>query len=87
MSARVADSDTSDAILESFKIIAGDKSFVTESDMRSVMEKDQASDRRRARVARRAHDARPPQVDFLVANMPKNADGYDYVAWGKMAYA
>jgi len=41
MSARMTDSDTQDAILESFKVLAGDKAFVTESDMRSVMEKEQ----------------------------------------------
>lgn len=40
MMARLADSDTADAIEESFRVIAGDKDFVTESDMRSVMDQE-----------------------------------------------
>jgi len=41
MTDRAKDSDTADSILESFKVIAGDKDFVTQSDLAAVMQPDQ----------------------------------------------
>jgi actinin alpha len=40
MSQRAADSDTKDQILEAFKIVAGDKDFISAEDMRKVLPND-----------------------------------------------
>jgi actinin alpha len=67
MKSRAADTDSSEQILESFKVLAGDKDFVTEEDLRrSGMEKE--------------------KVDYLIKNMPKNDNGFEYTAWVAKAY-
>lgn len=48
-------------VMESFKQLAGEKDFITEAELRSVME--------------------PAEADFLLQQMPKKGDGYDYVAY------
>jgi hypothetical protein len=79
-----------DAILESFKVLASDKAFVTESDMRSVMDKEQV-DYLVAHMPKYKDDGYVSVCLFACACVCVCAhvagDRFDYVAWVKSAYA
>jgi len=66
MSSVVKEGTSYEDIVESFKEIAGGKEFITEAQIRSNMDAEEA--------------------DFLVKTMPKNKDGFDYVAYCKKTY-
>nr|CAG4714688.1 unnamed protein product [Naegleria fowleri] len=53
-------------VVESFKQLAGEKDYVTEAQLRAVME--------------------PSEADFLLQQMPKKGDGYDYIAYAKALF-
>jgi actinin alpha len=59
-------SDTPAAVKDAFKVLANDKDYITEAELRSVLP--------------------PEKVDYLIANMAKLGDGYDYKSWTDSAY-
>jgi len=67
MKSKHSQSDSPAQIKEQFRIMAADKEFITEAELRAVLPADKAN--------------------YLVANMPKTAGGYDYKAFVDTLFA
>jgi len=71
MTTRAADTDSHEQILEAFKIVAADKDFITEADLRSVLPKEKA-------------DYLVKHLPRYEGNVP---GAFDYKAWAAGAFA
>jgi len=71
MTQRAADTDTEHQILDAFKVVAGDKDFVTQADLYTVLPKDKVE----------------YLIKHMPAYQGSTDGSYDYKAWAGSAFA